>query len=99
MARFSVHSNPDGADYLLNVQSDLIDVTRTRVVVPLMRASGIPVAVPKLHPTFEVAGGRYVMVTHLIATVPADTLGDEKGNLSPHRDEITAALDFLFQGF
>ena len=99
MARFQLFDNPDGEGYLLDVQSDLLDIAGTRVVVPLVPAGGGPPAVPRLHPVFAVQGGDHVMATHLIATVPIEILNQTHGNLAAHRDEITAALDMLFSGF
>jgi len=40
-----------------------------------------------------------VMATHLIATVAATELGENRTNLTGHHDDIVAALDMLFQGF
>lgn len=39
------------------------------------------------------------MATHLIATLGAAELGENRSNLTRHHDEIVAALDMLFQGF
>ena len=99
MARFQLFDNPDGEGYLLDVQSDLLDVVRTRVVVPLVSAERVPRAVPRLHPVFRVQGDELVMATHLIATVPIEILDRPQGDLATHRDTITAALDMLFSGF
>ena len=99
MARFQIFSSPEGAGYLLDVQSDLIDVVKTRVVVPLLPARQTPPAIARLHPVFAIAGQNHVMATHLIATVPTGILIEPRGDLSEHRDAITAALDMLFQGF
>lgn len=99
MARFQLFDNPDGGGYLLDVQSDLLDIAGTRVVVPLVPAGRVPPAVPRLHPVFSVQRGDHVMATHLIATVPIEVLNHARGDLAVHRDTITAALDMLFSGF
>jgi toxin CcdB len=39
------------------------------------------------------------MDTQFMAAVPAAILRDPVTSLRSHRDEITAALDFLMQGF
>ena len=99
MARFQVFVNPDTAGYLLDVQSDFVDVAGTRVVVPLLPVAVTPPAISGLLPVFVVGDEKFVMATHLISAVPSDVLKTLSGDLSPHRDEITAALDMLFQGF
>jgi toxin CcdB len=53
----------------------------------------------KLHPVFDINGRKMVMTTHLIATVAATELGENRTNLTSHHDDIVAALDMLFQGF
>lgn len=99
MARFQLFDNPDDEGYLLDVQSDLLGITQSRVVVPLLPAGVLPPALPRLHPVFEVAGRRYLMATQLIAAVPVEILARPRGDLAVHRDTITAALDMLFSGF
>ena len=99
MARFQLFDNPDGEGYLLDVQSDLLDIARTRVIIPLLPAREVPPAIPRLHPVFAVRGSDHVMATHLIATVPVEILSEPRGDLAQHRDTITAALDMLFSGF
>lgn len=100
MQQYELFANPDSDGYLLNAQSDLLDIVRTRVVVPLIpeRQDG-PRPATRLHPVFEIDGTRYILATHLIATVPVDILKEPRGSLMEQRDMITAALDFLFQGF
>ncbi|CAN7727939.1 CcdB family protein [Mesorhizobium caraganae] len=99
MARYDVFAGRVEGNYLLDVQSDLLDNFKTRVVVPLLPVTTVPPPMRKLHPIFEVNGRKLVMATHLIATVPASELGESRLNLTKHHDDIVAALDMLFQGF
>jgi toxin CcdB len=99
MARFQVFAAPGRGRYLLDVQSDLIDIARTRVVVPLLPLAEVPPAIARLQPVFEIGAEQYVMATHLIATVPVAILAEVRGDLADQGDKITAALDMLFQGF
>jgi toxin CcdB len=100
MQQYQLFANPDGDGYLLNVQSDLLEIVRTRVVIPLIpeRQDG-PRPATRLHPVFQIDGARFILAPHLIATVPLEILKEPRGNLMEQRDMITAALDFLFQGF
>jgi toxin CcdB len=99
MPRYDVFAGRVEGNYLLDVQSDLLDNFKTRVVVPLLPAAAVPPPMRKLHPIFEINGRRLVMATHLIATIPASELGESRLNLTKHHDDIVAALDMLFQGF
>jgi toxin CcdB len=99
MARYDVFASGIEGGYLLDVQSDLLDHFKTRVVVPLLPLTSAPSPMRKLHPVFEINGRKLVMATHLIATIAAAELAENRTNLTNHHDEIVAALDMLFQGF
>ncbi|MBZ9978795.1 plasmid maintenance protein CcdB [Mesorhizobium sp. B2-7-3] len=99
MPRYDVFAGRVEDNYLLDVQSDLLDNFKTRIVVPLLPVATVPPPMRKLHPIFEINGRKLVMATHLIATVPASELVESRLNLAKHHDDIVAALDMLFQGF
>ena len=56
MARFDVFAGRIEGSYLLDVQSDLLDNFKTRVVVPLLPVATAPPQMRELHPTFEING-------------------------------------------
>lgn len=87
------------APYLLDVQSDLLRGVSTRVVVPLFRVKEFGLVTQRLHPTFDIEGVKLVMSTGELAGVSRDVLGERVVNVAERRDEIVAALDFLFYGF
>ena len=99
MARYDIAGNPDGHGYLLDVQSDLLDGLNTRVVVPLLPLSDAPSPAERLNPVFEIDGGSFVMATQFLAAVPASLMASPIANASKRSNEITNALDMLFQGF
>src|SRR4051794_34239964 len=99
MARYDLYRLPEQTGYLLDVQTDLIDLLQTRVVVPLLPAGSTPQPVRRLNPVFNIGGNSYVMATPLLASVPVAELESSQANLSMHHDQIVAALDMLFQGF
>lgn len=82
--------------FLLEVQSDLLDVLATRVVVPLVLATEMGRAAKTLNPQFEIEGVAVIMSTPEIAGVPRRVLGDKIASLQHRREEIIAALDLLF---
>ena len=99
MARFGVYANPDGKGYLLDVQADLLSHYNTRIVVPLLPLANAPTPAGTLNPVFDIEGTKVLMATQWMASVPAQLLKVQMLSLEPFRNEITAALDLLFQGF
>lgn len=99
MARFSVYRNPGAAGYLLDVQANILDHLNTRVVVPLLPLPAAPRPAATLNPVFNIAGEPMVMVTQFMAAIPSSLLRFPESSLENFRNEITAAVDLLFQGF
>ena len=104
MRQFGVHRNRNAATraaypLLLNVQSDLISETGTRVVVPLVPVGRAIAARPPLAPELQVDGEALVMATPLMAAVELADLGALEADLSDERATILAAIDFLVSGF
>jgi toxin CcdB len=82
------------------LQSDLLDAPREpRSRATALKADRAIVAVVRLNPTGPIAGKEYLVRVQDIATMPRSLLKKPVANLSPQRDEILAALDFLFTGF
>jgi toxin CcdB len=105
MARFDVYRNPSAhaaeTPYLLDVQADLLDRLETRVVIPLCRQerfAGVRLP-PELIPVVEIEGVPCLVETPKLAALPARVLKSPVCSLAARRDEITRALDFLFQGY
>lgn len=99
MARYDVFAGTAEDSYLLDVQTDLLDHLKTRVVVPLLPSGATPSPIRKLNPVFEIGGRKLVMATQFITTAPVAGLGDSRFNLTPHQEQIEGALEMLFQGF
>jgi len=103
MAQFDIYRNPNPETqacipYLLDVQADLLDVLATHVVIPLHTTASMPKPARHLNPTLEINGEKLVLSTAELAGVPAAMLGKPIGNASPYREDIIAALDFVFTG-
>lgn len=104
MARFDVYANPNDATnattpYLLDVQTEMLDNLSTRVVVPLLSQTTMGKPIDRLNPRFTIEGDTVFMSTPELAGVPTDVLGKKIASLNERRDDIMAALDFLFLGF
>lgn len=104
MPQFAVHRNPnratrDSIPLLLDVQNDLLEELSTRVVIPLYKPAAVRHGIiERLMPSVEIGGETYVVVTPELAGVPQSSLGAETADVSDHRAEIIAALDFLVTG-
>lgn len=104
MAQFDVYENQNAVTsssipYLLDVQVEFLDNLSTRVVVPLVRASFFGKAARQLNPNFVIDQSMVIMSTAELAGVSVRLLGKKVCSLKGQRDEIVAALDFLFTGF
>ena len=105
MARFDVYANPGRhaatTPYLLDVQSDLLDGLDSRVVVPLRRLEHFPNVrlATRLTPVLSIGGEDFLLETPKMAAVPQRVLRSPVATLADRQSDITAALDFLFQGY
>jgi toxin CcdB len=104
MAQFDVFENPNekthqAVPYLLDVQADVLDTLATRVVVPLITPSAIGKPIKHLNPDLTVRNEIVFMSTAELAGIPVRSMGERVGSLKDQRQEIIAALDFLFTGF
>jgi toxin CcdB len=100
MACFDIHAPRGGGGLVVDVQSDLIGMLNTRVVVPLIPPARAPTPARRLNPVFDLPGaGPAVFVAQYIAALPAGELGPPLGSLAGRRDAIRDALDMLFLGF
>lgn len=102
MARFDVYrTNIAKAPLIVDVQANFLSDLATRVAVPLApfeRASLEQMS--RLLPVINILGERYVFRTTEISSAPASLFRRPITNVErDYREQITAALDFLFQGF
>jgi toxin CcdB len=105
MSQFDVFRNPDRTTqvripFVVVLQSDLLERIEHHVVAPLRIADGdaiIPVL--RLNPLVIIDQQKFHVRVQDMATVPRRLLNPPVANLSSQREEILAALDFLFTGF
>jgi len=100
MAKYDIYrSLSAGAEYLMDLQDEIIDNLATRVVAPLVAVDDVPRRMKILNPVVPVAGEEFILMLHLLAAIPVSALGTKVGSATAHRNEIIAAVDFLFTGF
>ena len=103
MARFDLYRNPVRAEakeipFLLDVQSDFLDLLETRMIVPLRRADRFRHTMENLNPVVMHENQELVVDTASMASVPRSALKRAVGNIAAMRIDIENALDFLFTG-
>lgn len=81
------------------LQSDIIDILRTRLVAPLVPIKKAGRVIKGLNPQVEVAEQIYVLMPQLSASLPATELTVHVGSTAYMRDDIIRSLDLLFTGF
>ncbi|MDD4884115.1 CcdB family protein [Sulfuricurvum sp.] len=101
MAQFDVYRNPNPESntvipYLLDIQTDLLSVLTTCVVVPLTRQEN---SIKHLNPLFKINGENIIMLTQEITGIERAALGEKISSLKEYRSKIIPALDFLVSGF
>ncbi|MEP3427973.1 MAG: CcdB family protein [Hyphomicrobiales bacterium] len=99
MARNDLYRLTSSQTLVLDVQADLLDNLNTRVVVPLLGRADAPTPAKFLNPVFTLEEEEFVMATQFLSAVSKSELGDAVGNLDKHHQDITRALDMVFQGF
>ena len=105
MAQFDVSRNKDPrtctrTPFLLDIQSEILEILTTRLVVPLRPvAPERKAAISRLHPVLPVLGRDYAAIVSEMAGMPRDVLGQYVSSVPGVRRAITAACDLLFVAF
>jgi toxin CcdB len=105
MAQFDVYPNPNPSSrgrvpFLVALPSDLLGNFDATVVAPLrLKTDRDVIPVLRLNPLMQIDGETYFLRTQELAAITTRSLKNPVANLSIQREEILAALDFLFTGF
>ena len=83
--------------FLLVLQHDLVASVQSVIVAPLVRADRAPTT-SRLHPSLDVAGSRYTVLTEDLAPLPRNRVSRTLASAEPQDYDIIAALDLLFTG-
>ncbi len=99
MAQFDIYrGRGEGVDFLLDLQDEMLESLSTRVVAPLALPETVGPPMKTVNPRISVGGLDYILLVHLLAAIPASSLGARVGSAASQRDAIIAALDLLFTG-
>ena len=105
MAQYSVHENPNPrtrgeVPFLLDVQSDVLSILATRVVVPLCDPEARHAqAMTRLTPVVKVKDKSLIAMVPEMAGIHQRDLGPIAGDLSSQRNELLQAIGLLLTGF
>lgn len=99
MAQFDIYKKSgNGIEYLIDLQDDLLSNLSTRAVAPLVSPDRLGQNIKTLNPQIMINGAPFILLTHLLAAIPAAALGAPVGSALSDRDRIIAAIDLLFSG-
>jgi toxin CcdB len=98
MAQLDVYLTKVG-DYLVDVQSDLLNHFETRLVVPLLDPAAASKPIGRLNPGFTVDGQALVLYPQFALAVPCFELNNRVGSLQDHHFTIMSAMDMLLTGY
>ena len=86
--------------YVVDLQSRLLEDLPSTIIAPLARPESIDrTRILRLNPDISIDGAMLVLLTQDLAAIPRIALKNPITNLSTQREEILAAIDFLFTGF
>lgn len=96
VAQFDLYRLGD-ALLVVDLQTDLLDLTATRLVAPL-RPVADAVALPGLTPEVDWADARHRVMIPEMAAVAGASMGRRVGAIPQARDALMRAVDILLQG-
>ena len=83
----------------VDVQSDLVDTPKRRMVIPLIEAHHLSEKVNKtLFPLIRIDGEDYRLMTTELSSVPVEVIGEMIADLGDYADEIKDAINLMFWG-
>lgn len=86
--------------FLINLQSDPMDVLATRIVAPLRETSKYSDQVlTKIHILISINNIDYTIFISELASIPTNVIGEKIMNANFLRQKCIDAIDLLFTGF
>ncbi|MEQ9874041.1 type II toxin-antitoxin system toxin CcdB [Pectobacterium brasiliense] len=83
----------------VDVQSDIVETPKRRMVIPLLEAHHLSEKVNKtLFPLIRIDGEDYRLMTTELSSVPIEVIGGEIADLGDYTDEIKDAINLMFWG-
>jgi toxin CcdB len=101
--QFDVFDNPIARarrdfPFVAVLQSEVAGTGRDRIVAPLVPRKRMAKLAGRLTPVVSIGGLEHVLLVPRMTSVAATDLRVIKAQLAAYRDDIVAAIDFLFLG-
>lgn len=84
--------------FVIVLQSDFAQGVRDQIVAPLVPRESLSKVTGRLTPTVLMDSSEYVVLVPALAAVRRRDLGQNVGSLATARNELLAAIDYLFFG-
>jgi len=103
MTQFDVFENPIPAarpayPFVVAMQSDFARHATDQIVAPLAPRASMPQSAGRLTPTVVVNGTDYAVLVPRLTAMRAADLAQRVGSIAGSRDDLLAAIDYLFFG-
>jgi toxin CcdB len=103
MTQFEVFANPvvrarPSYPFVVVLQADVARGSRERAVAPAAPRAAFPAISGRLTPIMTIGGYEFVLLVTSLTTIPVKSFGRAIASLADRRDDIFAAIDYLFFG-
>jgi len=103
MRQFEVFANPVARarrayPYVIVLQADVALSGRDRAVAPTAPRAAFGAIPGRLTPVVTIEDEDFVLLITSLTTLPAKSLGTAAASLADRREDILAAIDYLFFG-
>lgn len=103
MTQFEVFPNPvtrarRAYPHVVVLQADVAQIGRDRAVAPTAPRAAFAAIPGRLTPVVTIEQEDFVLLVTSLTIIPARSLGPAVASLADRREEILAAIDYLFFG-
>lgn len=98
MARFDVYSVRSTGGIAVDVQANLLEHLRTRIVIPLLGVPEADWSMPRLTPAIKFEGTTWTLGTPFMIGVPVRELAGPIGSVADQEYPIALAIDLILAG-
>jgi toxin CcdB len=101
IVQFIVYQYKRASHYkmFVDVQSDIVETPKRRMVIPLIAAHHLSEKVKKtLFPEVRINDENYRLITTELSSIPVELIGETITDLGESADEIKNAINLMFWG-
>ena len=103
MAQFDIFPNPIATTrraypFVVVLQSDFARYAREQIVAPLVPLTSMPKVISRLTPIVALEGSEHLVLVPALTGLQARDLKERHGSIASARNEVLAAIDYLFFG-